>query len=119
MHKAFSNKKQHISFNNKKNKTIVICFEHAEYDLKQTVKKYLENKNYKTIDVGTYSKDSTHYSLYAIAMAKHVNNEFAPIALCFTGFGIANTCNKFNGIYACICRSGLMKLLLERDMEQI
>ena len=48
MHKAFSNKKQHISFNNQKNKTIVICFEHAEYDLKQTVKKYLENKNYKT-----------------------------------------------------------------------
>ena len=103
MHNSFKNGKTIIKFNPKNNRTIVLGNDHAGYDIKQSIKKHLIKDKFNVIDVGTFSKESTHYPLYAIAMLQHAKNAFCGIAICFTGFGIANTCNKFMGILSCIC----------------
>jgi ribose 5-phosphate isomerase B len=103
MHNSFKKSKKIIKFNTDCKRTIVLCSDHAGYNIKQTIIKHLTNHKYNVIDVGTFSQESTHYSLYAIAMLQHVQNAFCGIAICFTGFGIANTCNKFKGALSCIC----------------
>lgn len=92
-----------IKFSSKPTKTVVIGSDHAGFTLKEVVKDHLIEKGYKVIDVGTNSLDSTHYSLYGIAMTKHYAQASYAIGLCWTGMGIANTLNKFKGIRACVC----------------
>ena len=103
MHNSFKKGKSIIKFKAKNNHTIILGNDHAGYDIKQTIKKHLIKHNFNVIDVGTFSKESTHYPLYAIAMLQHAKSAFCAIAICFTGFGIANTCNKFMGALSCIC----------------
>lgn len=103
MHGAFKPAEKKIEFSKTPTKTVVIGSDHAGYGLKEMVKEHLIEKGYKVIDVGTNSLDSTHYSLYAAAMAEHYHEASFAIGCCWTGVGIANTLNKFKGIKACIC----------------
>lgn len=103
IHGAFKPTDKPLEFAKVANKVVVIGSDHAGFALKEAVKEHLTNKGYKVIDVGTHSLDSTHYSMYGVAIAKHIPEASYAIGICWTGMGMCNALNKFKGIRACIC----------------
>lgn len=84
---------------------IAIGSDHAAYELKEIIVEYLNTLGHEVHDVGTRSKESTDYPIYAARVAKLIQNSTVErgILICGTGIGIGITANKFKGIRACIC----------------
>lgn len=84
---------------------IAIGSDHAGYELKEKVKKRLEEKGYEVVDVGTDSTESVDYPIYGKAVGvKVAGGECARgVAICGTGIGISIACNKVRGIRAALC----------------
>ena len=84
---------------------IAFASDHAAYDLKQVIKRYVEEKGFETVDFGTFSPESCDYADYAHPAAKAVENgdcDFG-IAMCGSGNGIQMTLNKHQKIRAALC----------------
>lgn len=84
---------------------IAFASDHAGYDLKKELEKYVEQKGYEIEDFGTHSTDSCDYPDYAHPAALAVESgkcDFG-IAMCGTGNGIQMTLNKHQGIRAALC----------------
>lgn len=80
---------------------IYLSSDHAGYDLKDQIKKYLEDQKYEVIDLGTNNNsDSVSYSEYGKKLAKNVLNDKGSygIGVCGTGLGISYSVNRFKGI---------------------
>ena len=80
---------------------IYLSSDHAGYDLKDKIKKYLEDQKYEVIDLGTNNNsDSVSYSEYGKKLAKNVLNDKGSygIGVCGTGLGISYSVNRFKGI---------------------
>lgn len=80
---------------------IYLSSDHAGYDLKDKIKKYLEDQKYEVIDLGTNNNsDSVSYSEYGKKLAKSVLNDKGSygIGVCGTGLGISYSVNRFKGI---------------------
>ncbi len=84
---------------------ISIGSDHAGFELKEHVKKYLESKGIEVVDEGTYSSDSVDYPVYAKKVVKDMQNKAVDygILICGTGLGMSITANKFKNIYAALC----------------
>ncbi|HEU24551.1 MAG: ribose 5-phosphate isomerase B [Mesoaciditoga sp.] len=84
---------------------ISIGSDHAGFELKEHVKKYLESKGIEVVDEGTYSPDSVDYPVFAGKVAKDLQNKMVDygILICGTGLGMSITANKFKNIYAALC----------------
>ena len=82
--------------------TIAMACDHAAFDLKEKIKKYMESA-YK--DFGTYSTESCDYADFAHPAAAAVESGEYPfgIAMCGSGNGIQMTLNKHQGIRAALC----------------
>lgn len=89
--------------------TIAIGSDHGGYDLKEKVKKYLEDKGHTVKDFGCYSKDRADYPVYGHAVAKSVASAECEkgIVICTTGIGISITANKTPGIRCALCSEPL------------
>lgn len=79
--------------------------DHTAIGMKNEVKKFLEEKGYEVIDLGTNSTESCDYPVYGekVAMAVASGEADLGIAICGTGVGISLACNKVNGIRCCVC----------------
>ncbi len=80
---------------------IYLSSDHAGYDLKDKIKKYLEDQKYEVIDLGTNNNsNSVSYSEYGKKLAKNVLNDKGSygIGVCGTGLGISYSVNRFKGI---------------------
>ena len=77
---------------------IGIGSDHGGFELKEAVKKHLE-------DFGTYTPASCDYPVYGRAVAKAVASGECDrgIIICGTGIGISITANKVKGIRAALC----------------
>lgn len=86
-------------------KIIGLACDHAGYDLKQFVIKWLEGKGWEYKDFGTYSAESCDYADYAhpLAVAVESGECYPGIAICGSGNGIQITLNKHQGIRAALC----------------
>ena len=84
---------------------IGLASDHAGYELKQFVKKWLDKNNLKYKDFGTCSTDSCDYADFAhpLALAVEAGECYPGIAICGSGNGIAMTLNKHQGIRAALC----------------
>lgn len=89
---------------------IAIGSDHAGYELKEEVIKYLEEKNIKCIDFGTCSCDSVDYPDYGLKVAEAVKEGKCDrgIIICGTGLGISMAANKVPGIRAAVCTNSYM-----------
>ncbi len=90
--------------------TIAIGSDHAGFDLKQEIIKYLQELEFNVEDFGTYSAERVDYPDYAIKVAHSVTsgeNQFG-ILVCGSGIGISITANKVRGIRAALCCSEYM-----------
>lgn len=86
-------------------KEIAIGADHAGFELKEKIKKVLEEDGYKVVDFGTHSTDSVDYPLIAKEVATHVSNKNPNkgILVCGTGIGMAIAANKIKGVIAALC----------------
>ena len=84
---------------------IVIGNDHTAVELKNHIKKFLENKGYDVTDFGTSSGERTDYPIYGYKVARSVaDKEFDfGILICGTGIGISLAANKVKGIRAAVC----------------
>ena len=84
---------------------IAIGADHAGYEAKEILKKYLESKAIKYKDFGTFSKDSCHYPIFAEKVAKSVagGESEKGILVCGSGIGVSIAANKIKGIRAALC----------------
>jgi ribose 5-phosphate isomerase B len=79
--------------------------DHAGWELKQTIIRYLKAQEVEIKDFGAFSAESSDYPDYAHPLAHAVaNGEFCfGITLCGSGNGINMTANKHQGIRSAIC----------------
>lgn len=85
-------------------KTVGLANDHAGFELKQFVAKYLTEKGYAVKDYGTHSEASCDYPDYAHALAKGLLHKEVDlgIAICGSGEGISMTLNKHQHVRAAL-----------------
>lgn len=85
-------------------KKIAIGSDHAGFELKQAVGKYLEGAGYQVEDFGTNSKDSCDYPDYARKVAQAVSRGEVGrgIICCGSGIGVSIVANKVRRIRAAL-----------------
>ena len=84
---------------------IFIGSDHAGFELKEFLKKYLEKNNIDFTDVGCYNIQNVDYPDIAKEVCQAIIDGKAEkgILVCGTGIGISIAANKFNGIRAALC----------------
>ena len=87
--------------------TIVLGSDHAGYELKKVVEKYLNEKGIDTVDVGCDSTDPVDYPIYGKAAGEAVVSGKGDkgIVICGTGIGISIAANKVHGVRCALCTS--------------
>lgn len=98
---------------------IAIGSDHAGYELKMHIRKYLEDKSIEVNDVGCSSPASVDYAVFGEAAAREVAEgraEFG-IVICGTGLGISMAANKTRGIRAALCTNEYMAQMARRHND--
>lgn len=87
------------------NEIIPIASDHAGFELKEKVIKFLSSKNIDTKDFGTYSRDSVDYPDFAHKVGSAINKgEYKRgIVICGSGNGVQMTVNKYPGVRCALC----------------
>jgi len=85
--------------------TIAIGADHAGFELKEHLKKWLDRNGYAHHDFGTHSSESADYPDFSHPVASAVEKKEFTLGLliCGSGNGVAMTANKHTGIRAAIC----------------
>ncbi len=88
---------------------IAIGSDHGGYELKESVKQYLEEKNIPYRDMGCDSRKSVDYPVYGRAVAEAVADGTCDkgIVICTTGIGISMVANKVPGVRCALCSEPL------------
>ena len=86
-------------------KKIAVGADHAGFEYKEQLKKWLEKNGYEVTDFGTFSTESADYPDFAHHVALAVENKTADFGMltCGSANGVAMTANKHQGIRAAIC----------------
>ena len=86
-------------------KKICIASDHAGFNLKETIKSYLINKNLSIIDLGPNEKKSVDYPDFAKKIGNRLKSKKSDIGIlvCGSGTGMAISANKIKTIRAAVC----------------
>ncbi len=84
---------------------IAVGSDHAGYQLKEEVKKYLESQNHQVTDYGTFSEESVDYPDIGFPVARVVasGEHERGVLICGTGQGMIMTANRVRGVRAALC----------------
>ncbi|AZO93757.1 ribose 5-phosphate isomerase B [Iocasia frigidifontis] len=84
---------------------IAIGSDHAAFEFKNKIKKYLAGKGIECKDYGCDDTNRTDYPIYGEAVARAVTKGECErgIVCCGTGVGISLAANKVKGIRAVVC----------------
>lgn len=84
---------------------IAIGADHGGFELKEYIKKHLDEIGVEYKDYGTYSEASIDYPDCAAPVCKAVQDGASEkgILICGTGIGISMAANKYKGIRAALC----------------
>lgn len=79
---------------------IAIGADHGGFELKEQIVAFLKEEGHEVLDVGTNSKESCHYPVFAKQAAALVANKDCDygVLICTTGEGIMMAANKIKGI---------------------
>lgn len=86
---------------------IALASDHGGFELKETVKRHLLERNIEVIDLGTNSTESVDYPAYGTLCGETVvaGKADAGIVVCGTGIGISIAANKVKGVRCGLCTS--------------
>lgn len=89
------------------NRKIAIVSDHAGFNLKEKLKKYLASEKYNVKDFGCNNADAVDYPDYGhpFAIAISEGEYELGISICGTGNGINMVVNKHQGIRGALCWS--------------
>lgn len=84
---------------------IALGSDHGGFELKQTIKEWLDEQKIEYTDMGSFTMESVNYPEIAESVARAVQSgEFEKgILVCGTGLGMSIAANKFKGIRASCC----------------
>lgn len=84
---------------------IAVGCDHGGYELKREIIRYFENNNIQYLDLGTHTKESTDYPIYAKLVCNSILSGECDkgILICGTGIGISIAANRYRGIRAALC----------------
>ena len=88
-----------------KSRKVVLASDHAGFELKEEIKKFLIKKRNKIVDLGTKNTNSVDYPDFAHLLSKKMktnNNKFG-ILVCGSGIGMDMTANKHKNVRAALC----------------
>jgi ribose 5-phosphate isomerase B len=87
------------------NMKIAIGTDHGGFELKEHVKKFLQDRGFEVTDLGTNSTESVDYPEYALKVAEAVATGQVKrgVLICGTGIGMCITANKVKGVRAALC----------------
>ena len=91
------------------NKTIVLATDHAGFELKESVKKFLLESNYEVKDFGAFTYESTDdYPDFINPAAKFISENDNIMGIIFggSGQGEAMAANRFKGVRAAVFYDG-------------
>lgn len=96
--------------------TIILAADHAGYELKEAIKKFLEGKKYPVLDVGAHElREGDDYPEYMAAAAMKVASDMsgATKAVIFggSGQGEAMVANRFPGVRAAVWYGGSEEII--------
>lgn len=82
-----------------------LASDHAGYDYKTRLKKYLEEKGYLVVDYGTNGVESVDYPDFAHALGGGLDSGECDrgIVICGSGNGITMAVNKHKSVRAALC----------------
>ena len=85
--------------------SLAVACDHAGYETKEELVKWLESLGHEVKDFGTYSAESSDYPDFAHPMAEAVESGTYDlgISLCGSGNGINMVANKHQGIRSALC----------------
>lgn len=86
--------------------TIYLASDHAGFELKEKIKKYLIDNQYIIDDKGTHSTESSSWVEYGAAAAREVSKDpenSKGIIICGSGLGMSIVSNKFKNVRAAVC----------------
>ena len=89
----------------KNNNKIILASDHAGFELKEEIKKFLIKKNNSVVDLGTNDSNSVDYPDLAHKLSKKINKNNFGILVCGSGIGMAMAANKHKNIRAALCYS--------------
>jgi len=98
---------------------IAIGNDHVALDMKNSIAKYLEQKGYQIVDMGTYSDERCDYPVYGEKVARAVADKEVDcgILICGTGVGISIAANKVRGIRAVVCSEPYSAMLSKQHND--
>ena len=84
---------------------IAIACDHSALEMKETIKKLLDDMGLAYKDFGTNSEESCHYPIFGARAAKAVASGECErgILICGTGIGMSLAANKVKGIRCVAC----------------
>lgn len=100
-------------------KPIAIGCDHAGFEYKTALVKWLTDKGFQVKDFGTYSADSVDYPDFAHPTASSVENGETSfgILLCGSANGVAISANKHQNIRAGLCWQNDVALLTRKHND--
>lgn len=98
---------------------IAIGSDHAGFEYKEELKKWLDKHGYEVMDFGAHNGDSSDYADFAHPVASNVdeNNASVGVLVCGSANGVAITANKHQGIRAAICWNEELASLARRHND--
>ena len=95
---------------------IALGADHGAFELKEAIKKHLDEKKIEYTDFGCFSKESVDYPRYAFLAANAVSKKECDFGIicCTTGLGVSMAANKVKGIRAAVCTSPMLAEMTRR-----
>lgn len=86
---------------------IIVASDHAGFEFKGHILRYLSGNKIETLDLGTENNYSVDYPDYASKVAKLISRGEIDrgILICGTGIGMSIVANKFTGVRAALCHN--------------
>ena len=84
---------------------IAIASDHAGFELKEEVRRYIADLGYDVLDLGAFNTEPSDYPDYAefVGRALMAKNADRGVLICGSGVGVCVAANKMPGIRAGIC----------------
>ena len=86
-------------------KRVILASDHAGFNLKESIKKFLLKKRKKILDLGTKNSKSVDYPDFAHLLSRKMKSKYNQfgILVCGSGIGMDMAANKHKNIRAALC----------------